>query len=1002
MKSILYSLTSSIVCVCFCMQAGAQQLAYPPPAPAWKNDSLGNHRAVVTVTGRGEVARVVIPWNRTDSLPEKKAVFVQDANTGKLVAEVYLAHIGKASGDIRFRPVSGPGVYYLYYLPFRLEGHSSYPATRYLQAAPQPLSAWQQKALAGKSFTPARFDSIQARSDFDAFGPMEQPASDAAIAALLNRVKGQPFLVFPEDRERPIRMRHALPRTWTERKPGFRFSGNARPGEHFSFQLGVFPVKRWLRQVEVEFSDLEAAGGSKIPASLFNCINTGGTTYLGTSFQKRMDIPGGEVQALWCLAALPASLAPGSYKGTVRVKAEAVTPVEIPLEIVVSGSVSHDGGVDEPWKQTRLTWLNSTRYQENTVIPPYIPLEVEKQTIRLLGRSVTLNTDGLPAEINSYFSPEMTRISSAKKAILASPMRFEIIQETGGKEDLTPGNFRFTEKSPGTVSWEAISRSETFELQVEGRLEFDGFVHYRLKLTALNDIALSDTRMLIPFHPGAAQYMLGLGQKGGERPGTLDWKWDVKQKNQDGAWIGNVNGGLQFSLRDSLYERPLNTNFYLQKPLHLPASWGNDNKGGVAIRTEKGGALVAAYSGPRHLSKGKVLYYDFTLLITPFHTLDTDVQWSHRFYHSYKPVDAVEASGSNVVNIHHATFINPYINYPFIAWKEMRAYADSLHRKGKYMKIYNTVRELSNRAYELFPLRSLGHEVFSAGQGGGASWLREHLEGDYIAAWYVPSIRDASIINSGMNRWHNYYVEGTDWLVRKVGIDGIYLDDVAFDRITMKRIKRALLQDGHPGIIDLHSANQFNPRDGFNNSANLYMEHFPYINRLWFGEYFDYEKNGPDFYLTEISGIPFGLMGEMLQDGGNPWRGMLYGMTNRYPYGRADPRGLWKLWDQFGMQGSEMIGYWAAAVPVRTGNNRVLSTVYKRKDRALVALASWEEININVQLEIDWKSLGIDPAKAEIRAHAIPGFQPEARFEPGQKIPVAPAQGWVLWIEEKK
>jgi hypothetical protein len=216
----------------------------------------------------------------------------------------------------------------------------------------------------------------------------------------------------------------------------------------------------------------------------------------------------------------------------------------------------------------------------------------------------------------------------------------------------------------------------------------------------------------------------------------------------------------------------------------------------------------------------------------------------------------------------------------------MKAYIDSAHATGLKVKIYNTVRELSNRSYELPALRSLGHEIYSPGKGGGFSWLQEHLDSDYIAAWFVPELKDAAIINSGMNRWHNYYVEGMNWLTQNVGIDGIYLDDVAFDRITMKRIKRVLTADGHPGIIDLHSANQYNKNDGFNNSANLYMEHFPYLNRLWFGEYFDYENNSPDFFLTEVSGIPFGLMGEMLQDGGNPWRGMIYGMTNRMPVER--------------------------------------------------------------------------------------------------------------------
>jgi hypothetical protein len=278
--------------------------------------------------------------------------------------------------------------------------------------------------------------------------------------------------------------------------------------------------------------------------------------------------------------------------------------------------------------------------------------------------------------------------------------------------------------------------------------------------------------------------------------------------------------------------------------------------------------------------------------------------------------------------------------------------------------------------------------------------LQEHIGEDYIAAWFVPEIKDAALVNSGMSRWHNYYVEGMNWLTQHVGIDGIYLDDVAFDRVTMKRIKRVLTQDGHPGIIDLHSANQFNKNDGFNNSANLYMEHFPYLNRLWFGEYFDYEKNDPDFFLTEVSGIPFGLMGEMLEGGGNPWRGMVYGMTSRMPWSEeADPRPIWKAWDAFGMTGSEMIGYWSDHCPVKTNLDKVKATVYKKKGSAMVSIASWEDRNTEFTLLIDWKSLGIDPAKAHIHAPAIRNFQPEKTFSEKDLIPVEKGKGWILIIE---
>ncbi len=194
--------------------------------------------------------------------------------------------------------------------------------------------------------------------------------------------------------------------------------------------------------------------------------------------------------------------------------------------------------------------------------------------------------------------------------------------------------------------------------------------------------------------------------------------------------------------------------------------------------------------------------------------------------------------------------------------------------------------------------------------------------------------------------------------------------------------------------------NQFNPRDGFASSANLYLEHFPYLNRLWFGEYFDYENNSPDFFLTEVSGIPFGLMGEMLEKGGNPWRGMIYGMTNRMPWSdNADPRPIWKVWDDFGMQGTEMYGYWLPNCPVKTDNPKVLATVYQKKGAALVSIASWAESDTDVHVQINWTALGIDPAKATITAPEVAGFQSGATFRTGDKIAVAKNKGLLLVIK---
>jgi hypothetical protein len=760
-------------------------------------------------------------------------------------------------------------------------------------------------------------------------------------------------------------------------------------------------VQKDLQNVTLKFSSLSDGKGHAIPPSAISCLNTDGTKYDGSSFKGTVNVAKNTIQALWCLVNVPVQSAPGVYIGMVTVNADGQTPSPVKITLTVKNQSAIKGNVNNPQLQTRLAWLNSNIAQKNEVIKPYTPLQVTDKTIGLLGRKVILNNSGFPEQIQTFFTPEMTEMTTTPKNILGEGIHFHVISADTHKDIAFKNEgINFTEKTAGTVKWSATNTADALRMNVNASLEFDGYMNYSVKLTALQDVNLDDIKFHIPFDKAASKYLMGLGNKGGFRPDSVSWKWDVAHKNQDGAWIGDVNAGLQYSLRDENYVRPLNTNFYLQKPLILPTSWGNDGKGGIWIGGKGKYMLAENYSGARSMKKGDVLYYNFTLLITPFHPINTDFQWATRFYHRYNNVDSIKATGATVVNIHHGTPINPYINYPFIRWHEMKSYIDSAHRLGLKVKIYNTVRELSNIAYETFPMRSLGHEIYSTGKGGGYSWLQEHIGEDYIAAWYVPEYKDAAIINAGMSRWHNYYVEGMNWLVQNVGIDGIYLDDVAFDRITMKRVKRVLTQDGHPGIIDLHSANQYNKSDGFNNSANLYMEHFPYLNRLWFGEYFDYEKNNPDFFLTEVSGIPFGLMGEMLQDGGNPWRGMIYGMTNRMPWSdNADPRAIWKAWDNFGIQGTKMIGYWVDDNPVKTNNQKVLATVYKKAGKAMIAIASWAGDDTTIKLTIDWKALGIDPAKAKLTAPLIKNFQPAQQFGVNDEIPVQKGKGWLLVLQ---
>ncbi len=981
------------------MTAFAQELNFTNCTNCWNPDSLGNHRVVLQFDNNGKYAKAIIPWRRRDHNPEQKRIIIEDAKTQQKILNIKASTLNREYGEIYFEPTSGSGEYYVYYMPYKNEGRSNYPKGVYLKPEQTASDDWLNGLNINSNIPLATVWEIQSIDSFNTFYPMEIIATKKETEDLIKKNKSAAYLVFSEESNNLIKMTNDLPQRWIERGPRSWWSTTTNKGENLSFQLGIYALQN-LKDIKITFSDLTCFfSGKTISSDSFFCINTNGIDYNGNAFNKIVNIDSGKIQALWCGVNIPLTIDSGFYSGKITISGKGILSKNLPFGITITNDVAKNNGVNEPWKMTRLKWLNSTMAQENTVIKPYTPLKVSGNTISLLGRKVELNKDGFPKQIQTFFTPEMTSYTLQPNNLLTEGIHFHFTKNDGKDVQWKNSGITFTLRQPGTVQWLAVNTSDDLKMEVKASLEFDGFVSYIVKVTALNDVALKDIAMHIPFEKQYAKYLMGLGQKGGYRPENFEWKWDVQHKNQDGAWIGNVNAGLQFSLRDDKYVRPLNTNFYLQKPLLLPVSWGNENKGGITIAAKNKSILINNYSGERTMKKGDVLYYNFNLLITPFHILNTDFQWATRFYHAYKPIDTVKATGATIINIHHATKINPYINYPFIAWKAMKAYIDSAHHVGLKVKIYNTIRELSDHAYETFALRSLGHEIYSAGKGGGFSWLQEHLDSDYIAAWFVPELKDAAIINSGMNRWHNYYVEGMNWLVQNVGIDGIYLDDVAFDRVTMKRIKRVLTKDNHPGIIDLHSANQYDKADGWNNSALLYMEHFPYLNRLWFGEYFDYEKNNPDFFLIEVSGIPFGLMGEMLQGGGNPWRGMIYGMTNRMPWSdNADPRPIWKVWDDFGMKGTQMIGYWVDDNPVKTDNENILATVYKKKGAALISIASWANGNAYTQLKINWKKLGIDPSHATITAPEVKNFQHAKTFKINEKILVEKGKGWLLVV----
>lgn len=1000
-----------------------RQLPSRASTAPWIPDSLGNHRAVVRVDSGGDALYVRIPWRRRDPTPDKVGVIVIDARTQLRVRNVAPMEINREFGDFVFQAPTVPGTYYFYYLPYTGTFTSNYPKITYRPPEATANAAWiQRNALIPQAARLKQYQSLPAASvtsfdaidDFSRFTPMEVTASKGELDAMRARYPWAEYFTFAEDRSLSIRMSRDIPQQWAQRGPFAPFFGNARRGEYYTFQIGVWAHRMAIDSVRYAATAFTRKGGTEvIPVAAVTAFNLEGTDWSGRRFTRAPRVERGAVQPLWFGIDIPRDAVPGDYEGDITLGSsnakERVTRVVI--RISPDSVVNH--GDDDASALTRLRWLDSRLAADDGIVPPYMPMTVVGTTIGVLGRTLTFGDDGFPVSIRSYFTAGNTAIGTTPREILAAPLRLQVSDSSGRPITWRGGTATVTHRAAGAVAWSATREAGALSMSVRAQMEFEGTTEYAVTLRATERTPLSDVRLVIPMRTDAAEYMMGLGQKGGRRPAEFHWTWDVANRNQDAAWLGSVHAGLQFTLKDEHYVRPLNTNFYLSKPLVLPVSWGNAGKGGcdvmdeAASRSAATGAkappgamvVVSCHSGARVMNAGDSLRFDFRLMITPFKTLDTAGQWATRYFHAFVPVDSAARRGANTINVHHATRVNPWINYPFLEVAQLKAYIDSAHARKMKVKVYYTVRELTNHAPELFALRSLGDEVLSHGPGGGFSWLQEHLGEDYLAAWHVPANKDAAVVNSGVSRWHNFYVEGLDWLVKHVKIDGLYIDDVAFDRTTMKRVRK-VLDRGNPGaLIDLHSANQFNPRDGFASSANLYLEHFPFLNRLWFGEYFDYDSS-PDYWLVEVSGIPFGLMGEMLEKGGNPWRGMTMGMTARLPWS-GDPSPLWKVWDSFGIQRSRMLGWWSGASPVTTSDTAVKATTWVRPGLAMVSLGSWRDSDTSVRLRIDWKALGLDPARTRIRAPAIDRFQEAARWTPGEAIRIPAKRGLILLLDSQ-
>lgn len=853
---------------------------------------------------------------------------------------------------------------------------------------------------------------------------MERAAEPEEWAAF---AKAHPagFWLFGERRDRAVRP-NLLPAVWLteagrEALGGFR--GEARPGEFYVFQVVIVGGAHAPQPTIAYAARPEGNALTRLfrEAPPVTCLSLEGTDRLGRPLLKRLPWPGeGEVKPLWFGVQVPEDAA-GALGFVIEIGGR-----DFPVRLEVSGEPIEEGGVHEGWRLARLRWLNSAIGQEETVTAPFTPVEADlaTRTLRILGREVVLGADGLPAAYRSFFNGSNTRADAPAQEGFAEAPAFTV-----GGRPFVARRFAFTERGPVGVSWvaESVSADGAWVLTVRGRLEYDGFLSTRLSLRAADGASArhEGVALALALTPAASRYAMGLGLEGGAAPRDFAWRWDTK-KHQDALWVGGVNQGLMLRLKGENYVRPLINAYYAFRPLNLPEGWGD---GGVTLRrAADGSAHLTLTGGPRDLAPDGASVYLLDWYLTPFKPIDPHFQLAeNRIFHAHagfrgEDWPALRAQGHTVANIHQGRAINPFINYPYndAFLPRLAAEAQAAHRAGMKLKVYYTTRELTQNLPEFLALNALDGEIVLprkpgvpwpvTNRNGPHPWLSAHLGDDFVPAWREtlrhPGLEgklDLAVLTTPSTRWDNFYLEGLAYLLREAHIDGLYIDDTALDRHAMRRARRILDRDAPTRrLIDMHSWNHHNALAAWANSAICFMELYPYIDSLWHGEGAFTMGRKPDFILTEMSGIPFGLMSEQLTGPQNPWRGLAFGMLPRRPWA-GDPRPAWRILDAFGLvPGTDLIGWWDPANPVKPSTDQALATLYRRPDgKTLLALANLTDKPLPLTLTVDWAALGLGPDQAQWRASASPGFQEAAAFPGGGPITLPAGRGLLLVAERR-
>jgi hypothetical protein len=141
------------------------------------------------------------------------------------------------------------------------------------------------------------------------------------------------------------------------------------------------------------------------------------------------------------------------------------------------------------------SWENNKLGKEKIILPPFLPIELKNNSIKVLLRQHKINTFGL-----------WDSLLSKNKELLASPMYFEML--IGGKKQTWRGKIISSKIKNNGYAAKIITKAEAsngITICNEQTMEYDGFLWSKIKLENVKDKAIDNLKLVIPLKASEAK-----------------------------------------------------------------------------------------------------------------------------------------------------------------------------------------------------------------------------------------------------------------------------------------------------------------------------------------------------------------------------------------------------------------------------------------------------------------------------------------------------------------